>query len=220
MNKIKEKAFLFSYIVIFVRYYYNNTFFESKLSSSQNYLDSSCSYEPTSCISRSRIQFEQITFLKEFAQNTSETNQCCLHPLTKQPILCHHSLNSTSYYLGILSIILCFLIGLILILLGLVTQLHLNDYFKSSHKSEEDFLDTILNFQFSHGTIRSSIEKITPVNYDILTQTISHHNTPSTIKTYPNDNLLLFDIEEENRIFQKEYFRSNYQEQIQNEILR
>jgi len=75
---------------------------------------------------------------------------------------------------------------------------------KSSHKTEEDFFDTILNFHLSNGTIQSSIDKTTPVNYDILTQTISYHNTPSTTKIYPNDNLLLFDIDEENEIFKKE----------------
>jgi hypothetical protein len=114
----------------------------------------------------------------------------------------------------------CFIIGLILILIGIQIQLHLNNYFKSHHQHEEDFLNTILNFHFSNGTIRSSIEKITPVNYDILTQTMSHHNTPSTTKIHPNQNSLLFDIELENEIFKKECLRSNYQEQIQNEIIR
>jgi hypothetical protein len=102
----------------------------------------------------------------------------------------------------------------------MITQLHLNNYFKSSHKPEQDFLDTILNFRFSNGTIRSSIEKPTPVNYDILTQTLSHHNTPSTTKITRNDNLLLFDIDKENEIFRKECFKFNYQEQLKNEIIR
>lgn len=110
---------------------------------------------------------------------------------------------STPYSTSIIFIIICLIIGFILILIGIVTQLHLNDYLKSSSKPEKDFLDTI----FSIGTIRSSIERSTPVSYDILTQTISHHNTPSTTKTYQNNDLLLFDIEKENEIFKKECLR-------------
>jgi len=96
----------------------------------------------------------------------------------------------------------------------------LNNYFKSYHKNKENFLDRILNFHFSNGTIQSSIDKITPVNYDILTQTISQHNTPSTTKIYPNENFFLFDIDEEKKIFQKESLYFNYQEKIRNEIIR
>ncbi|CAF4111667.1 unnamed protein product, partial [Rotaria sp. Silwood1] len=182
-------------------------------------LNSSCSYEPSSCISRSRIQNEQITFLKTIMFNHSKLNQCCLHSLTQQPIICNNYLNSIQHSISIISIVMCFLIGLILIFVGIITHLHLNNYFKSSQK-HEDFLDTILNFHFSNGTIGSAIEKTTPVNYDILTQTISHHNTPSTTKVYPNDDLLLFDIDEENKIFQQECLHLNHQEKIQKEIIR
>jgi hypothetical protein len=174
----------FFLLVIFVRYEDKNISYESKLFSSNNYLNSSCSYEPTSCTSYSRIQFEQITFLKQYVLNSFQTNQCCLHSITQQPIICHYSPNSTYNILSIL----CFLIGFILILLGILTQLHLTNYLQSSDKPKENFLDTILNFHFSTGTIRSSIERTTPVNYDILTQTISRHTTP---KIYPNDNLFL-----------------------------
>jgi hypothetical protein len=61
----------------------------------------------------------------------------------------------------------------------------LNNYLTNHDKHEEEFLDTILNLQFSNGTIRSSIDKSTPVNYDLLTQTMSHHSTPS-IRTFPS----------------------------------
>ncbi|CAF3322291.1 unnamed protein product [Rotaria sp. Silwood1] len=205
--------------IIFVRYHYNNFSYESKLFPNNINLNSSCSYEPSSCISRSRIQNEQITFLKTIMFNHSKLNQCCLHSLTQQPIICNNYLNSIQHSISIISIVMCFLIGLILIFMGIITHLHLNNYFKSSQK-HEDFLDTILNFHFSNGTIGSAIEKTTPVNYDILTQTISHHNTPSTTKVYPNDDLLLFDIDEENKIFQQECLHLNHQEKIQKEIIR
>ncbi|CAF0795952.1 unnamed protein product [Rotaria sordida] len=206
--------------IVFVRYHYNNFSYESKLFPYNINLNSSCSYEPSSCISRSRIQNEQITFLKTIIFNHSKINQCCLHSLTQQPIICYNYFNSIQYSISITSIIMCFLIGLIFIFIGTITHLHLNNYLKSPYKHEENFLDTILNFHFSNGTIGSVIEKTTPVNYDILTQTISHHNTPSTTKIYPNDNLLLFDIDEENKIFQKECLHFNHQEKIQNEIIR
>lgn len=44
-----------------------------------------------------------------------------------------------------------------------------NNYFQSDHKHKKDFLNTILNFHLSNGTIGSSIDKTTPVNYGILT---------------------------------------------------
>ncbi len=132
-------------------------------------------------------------------------------------MICPNYLNSTQYSFSIIIILICCSIGFVLILIGIITQLHLNDYLKTPHKHEEDFLNTILNFHFSNGTIRSSIERTTPVNYDILT---SRHNTPSTTHVYPNDNLLLFDIEEENKIFKNECLRFNYQEQIHNEVIR
>ena len=173
--------FLFR-LVIFVRYQNKNISYESKLFSSNKLSNLSCSYEPISCISRSRIQFEQITFLKQSILNTS---QCCLHSITEQPMICPQSPHSAHYILSIL----CFLIGLILILFGIITQLHQTDYLKSSDKHKNNSLDTILNFRFSTGTIRSSIERTTPVDYDILTQTISHHTTPNIS---PNNDLLLF----------------------------
>ena len=128
-------------------------------------------------------------------------------------MICLDSLNSLQYSISIISII----IGFVLILIGIITQLHINNYLKSDHKHEKDFLETILNFHFSNGTIRSSIEKTTPVDYDILTQTISHHNTPSTTKIFPD---VLFDMEKENAIFRKECLHFNHQEQMQNEIIR
>ncbi|CAF2998992.1 unnamed protein product [Rotaria socialis] len=206
--------------IVFVHYDYNNLSYESKLFPFNPNINSSCSYEPSSCTSRLRIQLEQITFLKKLDFNRSKIDQCCLHSLTQQPIICKNHLNSTQYSISILSIIICFLIGLIFISIGIITQLHLNDYLKSSHKHDEDFLDTILNFHFSNGTLGSGIERATPVNYDILTQGLSHQNTPSTTKIHQNDDLLLFDIDEENEIFQKECLHINHQEKLQNEIIR
>lgn len=203
-----------------MRYHYKNVRYESKLFSLNDDLNSSCSYEPASCTSRSRLQFEQMTFLKNIINNDSKINHCCLHLLTQKPFICYNYINTVEYSISIVSMIFCFLIGFILIIFGIIIQLHFNNYLKSSNKHEEDFLDTILNCHLSNGTMRSVMEKPTPVNYDIITQTLSHHNTPSTTKVYPNDNLLLFDIDEENKIFQKECLRSNHQEKILNEIIR
>lgn len=117
-------------------------------------------------------------------------------------------------------IIMCSIIGFILIFLGILTQLYLTDYLKASHKHKEDALDTILNFHFSSGTVESNIEKTKPINYDILTQAISHQNTPSMTKIDADHDSLLFDIDEENKIFQKECLHLSHQEKLRNEIIR
>jgi len=163
-----------------------------------HYSKFSCSYEPCSCVSSSRIHLEQKLFLENYA--FANHTQCCLHLTANQPIICPIYLNSLQYTLGIISIIICFFIGFIGILIGLLIQCHLNNYFKIQDRQADNFFDTILNYPSSHDNQQSSFEKITPVNYDILTQTISQHNTPLINRTNPNRNLLLFDINKENQV--------------------
>lgn len=216
MNLFSKYVIIFA-IVAFVNYSYENKLYESQLYSLNHYSNFSCSYEPLSCVSLSRIHFEQEIFLENYVFNHT---QCCFHSSTNKPIICPTYLDSFHYILSILSIIICFLIGFIGILIGILSQFHLNNYFKSQDRQQENFFDTILNYPSSNENLQSSFEKVTPVNYDILTQTISQHNTPLVSKTYPNKNLLLFDMNEENQIFQHEPMKSNYYKQIENQIIR
>ena len=86
--------------------------------------------------------------------------------------------------------------------MGIVTQFHLNNYFKNFEKYKGNLFDTILNFRLSNGTIQTTLDKTKPVNYDILTQTI--RSTPSTIKLDPHDDLFLFDMNDEDEIIRNE----------------